>query len=347
MRLVLPLLLLMVVAGCGSNEAAVASGDAAVADAASDTRRRDADVDVTEEPSPPPVPKTLAETGLYADFAAQTLATGVRAYDVRWPLWSDGADKARYLFVPAGKTIDTTDMDHWVFPLGTKAWKEFRVGGKLVETRYVEKTGEPPIGWRYVSYVWSADGKAALAAPDGVTNALGTGHDVPDQAACENCHSGTRDGLLGVGAIQQSDGKGTLAAFASAGLLDKAPAGDFAVPGTGVVQDALGYLHGNCGYCHSDHGRWSVVRPLRLRVPVGVTDPTKTPTYATTIGKPMAHSDPEGEPFIGIVPGDAAGSHVYVRMTKRDFWAMPPVGSKIVDDAATATIKAWIDGLPR
>lgn len=330
--------------GCGSDPAAVAPADSGVADAHVADATHDAPHDVAPraetaaEPAPPKVPGTLAETGLYSDFATRALAAGVFAYDVRYPLWSDGADKARFLFVPAGKTIDTSDQDHWVFPVGTRAWKEFRVGGKLVETRYLEKTGEEPIGWRYASYVWSEDGKVAAAAPAGALGVLGTTHDVPDQAACETCHSGTRDGLIGVNAIQL----GELSGLAAKGVLDKAPSGTFDVPGAGLVKDVLGYLHGNCGYCHSDAGRWSSVRPLRLHVPVGLADPTKSPLYLTAVGKPMAHADLGA---VGVKPGDPAGSQLWVRLGRRDLVAMPPVGSKVVDAAAIATIKSWIEAL--
>lgn len=326
---------------CGSPSSASNAPDAAV-DAPRDAR--DA-AEVVEDPPPPPVPSTLAETGLYDDFAARRLAKGVVPFDVRWPLWSDGAEKQRYLYVPAGKTIDIDDPDQWVFPVGTKAWKEFRVGGKLIETRYVEKTGEPPIGWRYVAYAWSEDQASAVAAPSGVRDALGTTHDIPDQAACEQCHSGTRDGLIGVGNVQQSDGK-TLASFTSLGILPAVPA-EYRVPGDGVVQEVLGYLHGNCGYCHSDVGRWSTARGLRLRLPVASSDPAKTPTYLTTINVPMSHSDVDGKPFIGVVPGDPSRSHLYQRISKRDFWAMPPIGSEVVDEIAAAKVKTWIEGLPR
>src|SRR5690349_12344978 len=68
-------------------------------------------------------PTNLSETGLYADFPSRTLAAGVIRYSPRFELWSDGADKARFLLLPAGTTIDTSDMDNWVFPVGTKAWK--------------------------------------------------------------------------------------------------------------------------------------------------------------------------------------------------------------------------------
>ena len=53
----------------------------------------------------------------------------------------DGAELGRYLLLPRGTTIDTSVMDQWVFPVGTKSWIEFRVGGKLVETRFLWKQG--------------------------------------------------------------------------------------------------------------------------------------------------------------------------------------------------------------
>lgn len=330
----------LVLIGCGSNEPA-ATPDAAVSPDAHVDAGHDADAsaEIAEDIPPPPVPATLAETGLYADFASKTLATGVLSYDVNYPLWSDGAEKARYLYVPPGKTIGTSDVDHWVFPVGTKAWKEFRVGGKLVETRYFEKTDEPPLGWRYVGYAWNADGTAATAAPSGVTNTLGTSHDIPDQAACENCHSGTRDGLIGVGAIQLS---GRLAELSTKGIFDKPPAAEYPVPGTGNVQEVLGYLHGNCGYCHSDVGRWSAVRPMRLHVPVGLTDATKSPLYLTAINQPMAHADLGA---VGVLPKSPDQSQLFVRITRRNLLSMPPVGTEVVDDAAVAKIKAWIESL--
>ena len=54
-------------------------------------------------------PKTLAETGLYSDFVTKTLSASVIAYDVRYPLWSDSLEKSRFISLPTGTTIDTTD----------------------------------------------------------------------------------------------------------------------------------------------------------------------------------------------------------------------------------------------
>ena len=86
-------------------------------------------------------PKRLTETGLFADAARESLAPGVMAYAPRFQLWSDGAEKRRWLWLPPGTRIDTSDMDSWVFPVGTKFWKEFTRDGVRVETRLLEKLG--------------------------------------------------------------------------------------------------------------------------------------------------------------------------------------------------------------
>src|SRR4051794_17627830 len=87
------------------------------------------------------LPAKLSETGLYSDAGTKTLADGVRPYHPQFELWSDGAEKARFVRLPDGVNIDTSDMDDWQFPAGTRLWKEFRFGGRLVETRILEKFG--------------------------------------------------------------------------------------------------------------------------------------------------------------------------------------------------------------
>lgn len=111
----------------------------------------------------------------------------------------------------------TRALDEWAFPVGTNAWKEFRVGGKLVETRVLwkQKAEEGADAWWMASYVWRADGSEAEVALDGVQSALGTTHDVPSQFDCEKCH--TRHALIGVSATQltKPGGDGFLAKLKS------------------------------------------------------------------------------------------------------------------------------------
>ena len=72
-------------------------------------------------------PTELRCTGLYSDWDSKTVATDAQLYDPGLHLWSDGADKTRWIYLPAGQKIDTSDMDEWAFPVGTKIWKEFRL----------------------------------------------------------------------------------------------------------------------------------------------------------------------------------------------------------------------------
>ena len=100
-------------------------------------------------------PPRLSDTGLYSDVQRHTLATGVMTFEPNFVLWSDGAVKRRFILLPEGSQIDTSSADAWVFPVGTRLWKEFERDGRVVETRYLEKM--PGGGWSMATYAW-ADG---------------------------------------------------------------------------------------------------------------------------------------------------------------------------------------------
>src|SRR6476646_5761466 len=93
-------------------------------------------------------------TGLYEGRDPGKHAKDVIAYRPGATFWSDGAEKQRYLHLPSGAKIDTSNMDRWKFPAGTKAWKEFRLGGKLVETRLFWKRDDTV--WEHATYIWDA-----------------------------------------------------------------------------------------------------------------------------------------------------------------------------------------------
>src|SRR6185295_6866071 len=119
------------------------------------------------------LPERLSETGLYADLARDAIAPGVLPYRPRFELWSDGAEKRRWLAVPAGTQIDDADPDDWVFPDGTRIWKEFVRDGTRVETRLIAKVDSK---WLAQAYVWRDDESDAIAAPAGYIDARGTPH---------------------------------------------------------------------------------------------------------------------------------------------------------------------------
>src|SRR5690606_22772761 len=102
------------------------------------------------------------------------------------------AVKKRWMYLPPDEQIDTSDMDYWTYPVGTRLWKEFRRDGVRVETRllYKYRAGVGPGSWRALAFAWNAEQTDALAALGGVDNALGTDHDVPAMVECLQCHGG-------------------------------------------------------------------------------------------------------------------------------------------------------------
>jgi hypothetical protein len=299
-------------------------------------------------------PNTLAETGLYAPGSGPTLAPYVRPYEPQFALWADGFGKDRYVYIPPCATIDSADMDHWQFPVGTRLWKHFSVAGKLVETRVIHRYGSGTGDWLYATYGWSADKPndptAAVAVLHGQPNANGTQHDIPDPWECGACHGKLPDKPLGFSAIQLSHaGNGlTMQKLSDLGWLTVPARTGFSVPGTPVQRAALGYLHANCGGCHNSAGEIPRDDPMKLRLLVGQTDYDETDTVLTTIGVPTlnANADLYGKPRID--PQSAATSAIYLRMSNRDQYPMPPIATEQPDSAGgVATIKAWIDSLAK
>jgi hypothetical protein len=318
-------------------------------DVGSDVVESGSDASQPDTGTPFEGPTKLSETGLYQDIATRTLRPEIRAFDVRYPLWADGATKQRYLLLPAGQQIDTSDMDVWKFPIGTKAWKEFYEDGKLIETRLLwkQEEGADGSGWLKVAYLWNEDGTEAFAVPEGVANANGTTHDVPAIEGCEQCHNGAGDVLVGVAAIQLSKetGGGYLSTLIADGVLSNPPAGEFAVPGGADIENAIGYFHGNCGQCHNNQSFLAQKLGLRLKLLTGISTPEETPVYQTTIGKPAKHRGLGGTTYI-VVPGKPDESQLFYRISVRDLDQMPPLGTESLDPTGIATIAAWIDSLP-
>lgn len=308
--------------------------------------------DASSEKSPPPAPDggvvdvqgpdKLSETGLYADFAQRTLADGVLAYAPQFPLWVDGDAMTRWLLLPPSTKIGTVGMDDWVFPVGTKAWQEVTVKGVVTETRFLWKAR--PDAWFQVAYAWAADGSEALAAPDGIVNVGGTTHDIWSRKACNECHGEVLDQLIGVSALQLSDGgHGLLSTLIAEGRLTDPPAGEFTMPGNDVERAALGYLHGNCGNCHNDTSNLKTQTPMRLRVLTSETTAAAAGPYRTSIGVKMMHVIPPDIADL-LIPGDSNRSGLLERMLRRDAWAMPP-HSKKIDATGCDAVRSWITAM--
>lgn len=291
------------------------------------------------------LPRRLSDTGLYADISSGELAPGVRPFTPRFELWSDGAEKQRWILLPHEQQVDTSNQDDWIFPLGTKVWKQFSLEGVRIETRLVEKYGPNDADWGALAYVWDADERDATAAPLGVLDSHGGAHDVPAAGECLACHGGRASFVLGFSAVQLAGngrvGDLTLDELIQQGQLTHPPTDVPVVPGDAIEVAALGYLHANCGHCHNparpSHGGSRCFAPeddydFTLAVDQ-LEDTRSTSVYRTVVGH-------------AVKPGNPEDSKLFERMKSRGFLRqMPPLATEQVDRAALANLRDWIERL--
>lgn len=289
------------------------------------------------------LPRRLSETGLYADLSSAQVAGGVFAYRPQFELWADGAEKRRWIGLPPGTRIDTSDMDDWDFPEGTKVWKEFSVDGKRIETRLLAKKGPGNDDWAGVSYVWNDEQSDAIAAPWGVVDAR-DGHDVPGAGECFACHGGRKGRILGFSAVQLSapaaPGAIGISELVAQARVTHSPASTLVVPGNDVERAALGYLHANCSHCHNQ------ARPAREGArcfdPASSHDFTLRAAALGAVGSTATYQTA----LDTVERGDPDGSRLIQLVSTRGFLRqMPPLATERVDDAAVATLRLWVEHL--
>jgi hypothetical protein len=316
-----------------------------------------------------PLPERLSETGLFVEGSAIQVRPGVLQFSPQYPLWSDGATKQRWIKLPPGTFIDATRADAWTFPRGTRLWKEFSLGGRRVETRFIERLADG--SWRYATYVWNEAGSdAVLAPPAGIPlHPISGGRDgryaVPSEPDCRACHEGAAVPVLGFSALQLSSDRDPLAPHAEAPhpgdidlrtlvargwlrnlpptLVDKPPRIAAASP---AERAALGYLHGNCGHCHSNANDSGASVPVNMVLAQDVTDPEAVDKVLRSLigASSRFHLDGTQTAAKLVAPGAARLSVLPMRMRSRDPRVqMPPLGTVISDSVGLALIERWID----
>lgn len=304
-------------------------------------------------------------TGLYSDFATRTIDPRNLSYSPQYALWSDGAIKRRWIFLPRGTTIDASDPDVWVFPVGTKIWKEFSFHGRRVETRLIESLGGGE--WRFAAYAWKEDESDATLAPkEGLRDVAeiqpGLRHNIPGVLDCKACHVNKQTELLGFSALQLSSdrdpnaphaeplvpGMITLETLIKRGLLRSFPKEWAEQPlrinaTSPTARAALGYLHANCGNCHNRYGTLDTLN-LLLRHTVA-PNASGEPALETAVNKQGRFRIPglqPGDTYL-IRPGDPARSAVLYRMSTRNpYRQMPALGTKLADADGVSLIQRWI-----
>jgi hypothetical protein len=306
-------------------------------------------IDLVDPATPP---KTLSATGFFEDAATKTLEADVLAFDPTFKLWSDGAEKKRWIRLPEETAIDTSDVEHWRFPVGTQLFKEFVVDGKRIETRFTQriKEGDGPDSIFMSSFAWRDDESDADLALDGVQGARGTDHDIPPAASCDSCHRGEPSRILAFSMVQLSAlspaEEPAWASFDRARLFDESPGEHptYRTPGSGTEQLALGYLHANCGHCHNPNGLAYSFTQLILRLGLDESTPEATAIRKTTVNVHVQNPSPEVG-AVRVLPGSPEESALFERFNRRDALGMPLLGSKHVDENASVVLADWIRGI--
>lgn len=295
-------------------------------------------------------PSNLVCTGLYADIAQKQIAPGIEAYRPAVALWSDGAEKQRWISLPKGQQIDNSDANEWLFPIGTKVWKEFSRAGQRIETRLWQKTDDNY--WVSATYAWNSDESAAVRSGGGdIPLGNGTYH-IPTSDECTDCHRGRSDRILGFDQVLLGLAGATgltLDRLIAEKRLSNPPKSTALVigdDGTNLAAPALAWLHVNCGTtCHNQNSNakaWSTGLFLRLDATlldgrsVNDFDPLKT-----TLGVPAVTPVWKGQ--TRITPHDPAHSLLFDLITHRGkSQQMPPIASNVVDAADVPLVEAWI-----
>jgi hypothetical protein len=313
----------------------------------------------------------LSQLGLYVAGSTSVLAPTAIEFHPQFPLFTDDEDKRRWVVLPTGAEVDTSDMESWELPVGGKLFKEFAHDGTRIETRMIERTGSGPGDYFMAAYVWNKTQTDATLALEGRPRALvdihginAPGqHDVPGESACMACHAGSPGRTLGFSAIQLLGPGGDLSELAE--VLSDPPAGSIAfesAPDGMAIADwrrrneALGALHGGCGHCHNSLGSAGAI-DMNLRLALeqdsgGRYFITVDDVLDTILDVPVTQASSQDSIRLSSNEDDFLNGFNAEIVRRMDFLSvsppsgmMPPLGVTVQDTVTIHKIIDWIEGL--
>ncbi|WP_293380678.1 SO2930 family diheme c-type cytochrome [Phenylobacterium sp. SCN 70-31] len=309
-----------------------------------------------------PAPK-LSDYRLFTGPGQATPNAGLTPYDLNTPLFSDYAEKHRFLYLPPGAKVRYREHGAFEFPIGAALVKTFGYPGRRLETRLLIRKTE---GWTAFAYVWNDDQTEAVLRRAGArlearfTDPQGRARTVewavPNQNQCKECHQLDRT-LVPIGPNARnlnrdfayaSGPQNQLAHWTRAGLLAGAPRPEAAPrtarwddPAAPLADRARAYLDVNCAHCHNPR---AVASNSGLYLDLDETRPA-----ALGVGKgPVAAGRGSGGLRVGIEPGRPQASILVHRMTSTEPGVMmPELGRTLTHDEGLALVRAWIAEMPR
>jgi len=270
-------------------------------------------------------------------------------YTLATPLFSDYAEKHRFIYLPPGTRMQANGDGLIEFPLGSALIKSFgyrQTDGsyRTIETRLLLRRAS---GWVALPYIWRADGSdadlrvAGGRQPVSFTDPSGTArtisYAVPNRNQCKNCHE--------LGGVVTPIGPKLRNLELSASARSLVDGADWSGPrmprwddaGTGTLDArARAFLDVNCAHCHNPRGSASNSGLfLEYERPAGM---------ATGLWKrPVAAGRGSGGFDYDIDPAHPERSILIYRLGSLDPGvAMPELGRGTVHAEGLRLLEQWI-----
>ncbi len=313
-----------------------------------------------------PAPK-LSDYRLPLKDAGRSASAGLTPYALNTPLFSDYAEKYRFVGLPQGQRAAYRPQGAFDFPVGAVLVKTFAYPADLrrpteavrsIETRLLIRKAD---GWTAYAYVWNAEQTEAVLKRAGARTSVAVvdpagrprtiDYAVPNQNQCKECHQldktlvpiGPRARNLNGDFAYASGRENQLAHWSRAGLLAGSPAPEKAPrtarwddPREPVAARARAYLDANCAHCHA---------PRAIASNSGLfLEWEETSATALGVGKrPVAAGRGSGGLEVAIAPGKPDASILAHRMASDEPGVMmPELGRSLVHAEGLALVRQWI-----
>ncbi|MEM7010673.1 MAG: PQQ-dependent sugar dehydrogenase [Verrucomicrobiota bacterium] len=309
-------------------------------------------------------PRKLSETGLFADVASHSVNPGVIPFSINVEEWADGAQKERFLALPAEDPhIIMTGRRGWDTPDGAVLMQTLSLNDKYIETRMLTRNQNE---WAGYTYMWNDEQTdAELVAADGAEKQIGNlTWKFESRASCMICHSRSAGYLIATRTSQfnrnhdygagydgnQLEVLNELGLFRRKGAEPGSPSPmkkpadqlekyvdpfDFAGD---INLRARTYLHANCAHCHVESGGGNSMIDLRSFIQedkMMIFD--EAPNHGTVGLSDTAKL---------VTPGNAGASVLFHRISSGANHRMPPMGQSSPDPRVIPLLAEWIQQLP-
>ncbi|QFU74386.1 hypothetical protein EY643_01255 [Halioglobus maricola] len=326
---------------------------------------------------------SLSAYNLFADPSdpRQGPNTGI-GYDMITPLFTDYAEKYRFIFIPEGKQAAYSSKESLDFPVGTIIAKTFTMpydflneaaGEEIIETRLLIHRKD---GWKALPFIWREDLSDADLALAGGTRELSwihsdgsnrsTNYVIPDANSCKTCHSTVR-AETGSGVNMESvltpigpkarflnkdnqyNGKtvNQLAYMEQQGVLVGLPEDLESIDTVPVWDDTAEDLQNRAkGYLDANCAHCHSPGGFASNSALFLEYWREVDTSYGICKTPVAAGGGSGGLRFDVVPGDADSSITVYRMNSNEpDVRMPEIGRSVIHDEGVGLVREWINSL--